>query len=164
LRDKIFAVADQLGIGRQLLRQLAGLLSDGDVTSWAQGVLQEIAREGPTFGSDEESMADVLKRCSLAGQRGFGLSGEDLRRLMRRVALLQGPVPPFPEKGRFLACRRMGKYVPIGSGFVSSCQRCASPVVLPASRLSKLRECDGALLCWRCAQTFPGRIVEIGSA
>ena len=163
MRDKIFAVVDQLEIGRQLVRQLGGLVSDGDVASWAQGVLQVIAQDGPSFGADEESMADVLKRCSLAGQPDFGLSHEDLRRLMRRLAFLRGPVPPFPEKGRFLACRRIGKFLPIGSGFASNCQRCATPIVLPASRVSKLRECDGSLLCWRCAQTFPGRIVEIGS-
>src|SRR5258708_4979338 len=145
-------MADPLEIGQQLLRRLAGLLSDGEVAARASQRLKDLEREGPSFGADDDSMADVLKRCSLAGQPGFELSEADLRRLLRRLAFLRGPSPPFSERGKFLACRRLGKFFPIGSGFVSNCQRCGASVVLPAARIAKLHECDGALLCWRCAQ------------
>lgn len=149
-------------MAQQLLRRLAGTLSDGDLVSWSGRLLEEIEAEGPTFGADQESLADVLKRCSVAGRTGFGLSEDDLRWLLLRLASLQGPLPPGPDGGKFLVCRRFGKYLPAGSGIVSNCRRCGAQVVFPPSRIGSLRECDGALRCWRCARSFPGRVVEAG--
>jgi hypothetical protein len=156
-------VADPLTIAQQLLRRLAGLLPDGDVAVWASGALSDLAKEGPSFGADEGSVADVLKRCALAAAPEYELSPDDLRWLLLRLASVQGPLPPSALRGRFLACRRPDRFFGPGRGIVSSCQRCGSRVAFPRSRIPTLRECDGALLCWRCAQTFPGRLVEIGS-
>jgi len=154
-------MADPLEIAQQLLRRLAGIVSDGDVARWAEGLLKDLEKEGPSFGSDNDSMADVLKKCSVAGRAGFGLTPDDLRWLLLRLASLRAPLLSLPERGRFLACRRRGRFIPSGSGVVSNCRRCAAQVVFPESRLPKLRDCDGRLLCWRCARTLPGRIVEI---
>ncbi len=157
-------MADPLTIAQQLLRRLAGLLSDGDVAVWARGLLSDLAKAGPSFGADEGSVADVLKRCALAAGAEYELSPEDLRWLLIRLASVEGPLPPDAPRGRFLACRRPGRFFGPGRGIVSSCQRCGARVAFPRSRIPILRECDGALLCWKCAQTFPGRLVEIGSA
>lgn len=138
------------------------MLSDNDVAIWAGRLLEELGQEGPNFGADEDSMEDVLKRCSLASQSGFELSSDDLRRLLMRLASLHGPLPARPDSGKFLACRRVGTFLPTGSGIVSNCQRCGAQIVFPVSRIPVMRDCDGALLCWRCAQTFPGRVVEVG--
>jgi hypothetical protein len=156
-------VADPITIAQQLLRRLGGLLSDEDVASWARGILTNLANEGPSFGSDEESLSGVLKRCALASGPEYELSSDDLRWLLLRLASVEGPLPQLAPQGRFLACRRPGRFFGPGRGVVSSCQRCGARVVFPQSRVPKLRECDGALMCWRCAQTFPGRVVEIGS-
>ena len=153
-------MADPITIARQLLRRLAGLLSDHDVAAWAARLLRELAAEGPVFGADQDSLADVLKRCSISGG---ALADDDLRWLLLKLASLRGPLPPFERRGRFLACRRLGKFLPRGSGIVSGCSSCGAEIVFPASRIPRLRDCDGALLCWRCAQTFPGRLVDFGA-
>jgi hypothetical protein len=150
--------------GQELLRRLAGASSDADVASRARVGLEDLKKEGPMFGLDDENLADVLKRCSLADQPGFDLSEDDLRRMLGRLASRTAPPPAAPGKGKFLACRRLGKWIPVRSRFVSSCGRCGAAIVFPASRIEKLRTCGGAVLCWRCAQAFPGRIVDIESA
>lgn len=139
------------------------MLSDEDVAAWSRGALTDLANDGPSFGADEESLSGVLKRCALAAAPEYGISDDDLRWLLLRLASVEGPLPPFPQQGRFLACRRPGRFFGPGRGVVSSCRRCGARVAFRRSRVPKLRECDGALLCWRCAQTFPGRVIEIGA-
>ena len=157
-------MTEDSGFDRQLLRRLAGMISDAEVAVRARADLEKLRNEGPMFGQDDENLADVLKRGSLADQTGFELSDDDVRRMLARLALRKGAPAAASPPGKFLACRRLGKWIPVGTGIVASCGRCASAVVFPASGIAKLRECGGAVLCWRCAQTFPGRVVDVETA
>jgi hypothetical protein len=156
-------MVDALDIALRLLRRLGGMLSDAELSAWAHERLREIQGEdaGP-FAGEEESLKDVLKRCAIANDPGFGLSHEEMRALVARLGSSAAPLTPerLKSAGPFFVCRRVGLFPAGKGGFRSVCPRCASPIFLPERLFGLWAESGASLVCARCAGSRPGRIVK----
>jgi len=155
-------MVDAAEIQQRLLRKLAGGLSAEELSGWAREVIARDAAEGPAiFASDEEILRDVLKRCAIGTEPGFELGGEEIRRMLRRVAYsAPGLEPRGRREGPFLVAMRARMAPARAFPIVANCARCGAAVRASEKSLPKMLRSRGALACVWCARALPGTVVE----
>ncbi|HET9795717.1 MAG TPA: hypothetical protein VFS34_14780 [Thermoanaerobaculia bacterium] len=155
-------MVDAGDLQQRLLLRLAGGISPEDLSAWARGVIAFDAAEGPAlFAGDDEILRDVLKRCAIAAEEGFEMGGEEIRRLLRRVAYsAPGLEPRGRREGPFLVAMRARMVPARAYPLVGNCARCGAAVRVSEKSLSKALRSRGVLACVWCARSLPGTVVE----
>jgi len=153
-------VIDRVEIAERLLHRVSGGLGAEELSEWARATLASASEEGPAlFAPEEAILLDVLKRSSVAADRSFALSDDDLAALLRRVAFSGGPAASNASaKGPFVVAWRP-RMVPVRLfPIVGVCRRCGAAVRISPAALPNVRQTRGALACLWCARAMPGTI------